>query len=100
MAEITLAGLAVVFHGCAGFVFPRFAFGVAFYFFAAVSFFMVAMALIFLPSSPCVIKSNTENARLFQFRPRTGINSNEQIALCFVPILSIPTKSCWVAFQF
>ena len=88
MAEITLAGLAVVFHGCAGFVFPRFAFGVAFYFFAAVSFFMVAMALIFLPSGPCVIKNDAGNVRLFRSCPRAGINPNEIIAFDFVVILS------------
>ena len=39
-AAITLAGVAVVFRGCGGFVFfSRFAFGAGFDFFAAVSFF-------------------------------------------------------------
>ena len=88
-AEITLPGLAVVFRGCGGFVFSSFRFWRWFRFVrGGFVFFMVAKALIFLPSGPCIIKSNPENARLFQFCPRTGINSNEIIALDFVLILS------------
>ena len=68
--------------------FSRFAFGVGFDFFPAVSFLMVAKALIFLPSGPRIIKSNPGNARLFQFCPKTEINSDEIIALDFVLILS------------
>ena len=49
-AAITLAGLAVVFRGCGGFVFPRFAFGVGFGFLAVVSFFY-GFQSTYIPSS-------------------------------------------------
>ena len=68
--------------------FSSFAFGVAFGFPPVVSFFTVSMAMIFLPSDPCVINTNAGNARPPQFFRRAWINPIEIIALGSVLTLS------------